>query len=85
MKMEAYIGDDTKCTVEFDYQPEEQPIYYGPLANPGCDEGVDINAVWLNDDDIYRDLNDACLEQFEQQCIDYVHIMGTPERERDYD
>ena len=85
VKYDAYIGGDTKCTVEFDYSAAEEPIYYGPLAHPGCDASVDIYAVWINDDDIYQDLNEECLGQFEQDCLDHVHLIGIPERERDYD
>jgi hypothetical protein len=85
MKMDTCIGEDTVCTVEFDYSPEEERIYYGALAHPGCEESVDITGVWVGNGDFYEDLSKQCLDRLEQECIDYVHLMGTPKRERDYD
>lgn len=83
--METCIGEDTVCTVEFDYSKAQEPIYYGPMASPGCEASVDITGVWVGNGDFYEDLSEKCLERLEQECIDYAHLMGIPERERDYD
>lgn len=85
MKLDTHIGEDTVCTVEFDYSPEEPRIYYGTQAHPGCEASVDITGVWVGAGDFYEDLNETCLERLKQECIDYAHLMGIEKKERHYD
>ena len=70
MKTTAYIGDDTKVTVEFDYSPPCQgsKVWGNPNFGPDCDAELDITAVMLGEDDVLPDLNQDAITRLEVYC-----------------
>lgn len=57
--------EETRLTVDFDYQPAE------PMTHdyPGCAEEVELIAVWHHDEDILPMLNDDAIEKISRTVI----------------
>lgn len=74
MEMENYATEDEiAVVVKFDYQPEEQPVFYpNDLADPGCNASIDIYQVMVGDVDILDDITPAEFDRLAADCWDYV-------------
>ncbi len=44
--------EDVTFIVDYDYQPKEEPT----LTYPGCDEEATLNAVFVGDVDVFKNL-----------------------------
>ena len=69
----CYIGEDTACTVIFDYQPEEKAT----LTDPGCEDDVEITVVEVDGDNVIGDLNETCLSRLKLECFETVEDLAS--------
>ena len=77
--IDTVIGDDTKITVHFDYQPAEEAVLApNDAAYPGCPEDVTINEVTIGEDDIMPALSREFISELEERVLDEIHQWGEP-------
>lgn len=66
--------EDIPFEIEYDYYPEEQPVYYykDGTGHPGSAEEVNVNAIMFKGTDFF-DLLDDKKEKIEELILEQIH------------
>ena len=72
MKHQTFI--EIEVTVDFDFEPEESPVYYpNDSAHPGSPASVCVNSVCFGPYDIQEGLSPSDLEHIESEIMEQIN------------